>query len=60
EFGTVQCFSDIPDTHWAFRYIQRLNEDGISSGYQDGTYRPMVIVNRAQMATYLSRAFLGM
>jgi PKD repeat protein len=60
EHGNSPYFSDIPVSHWAFSYIQRLNEDGISSGYPDGTYRPRVEVNRAQMAAYLARAFLGM
>jgi hypothetical protein len=60
EYGTEQYFSDIPDTHWGFTYIQGLYEDGISAGYEDGTYRPTVIVDRAQMAAYISRAFLGM
>jgi hypothetical protein len=40
--------------------VQRLFEDGITIGYGDGTYRPTVTVNRAQMAAFLARAFLGM
>jgi PKD repeat protein/sugar lactone lactonase YvrE len=59
-YGTTPYFNDIPDAHWAFSYIQRLSEDGISSGYEDGAYRPAIEVNRAQMAAYLARAFLGM
>ncbi len=59
-FGAAPYFTDIPAGHWAFRYIQRLSDEGISSGYPDGTYRPQVEVNRAQMAAYLVRAFLGL
>jgi PKD repeat protein len=60
EHGAIPYFTDIPNTHWAFSYIQKLYEDGISSGYSDATYRPLVEVNRAQMAAYLARAFLGL
>jgi hypothetical protein len=42
------------------RYIKRLKELGITTGYGDGRYVPYDSVNRAQMAAFLSRAFLGM
>jgi len=53
-------FSDIPDTHWAFKYIQKMYDEGITTGYEDGTYRPAQNVSRAQMATFIARALLGM
>jgi hypothetical protein len=49
-------FPDVPETHWAFKYIQKLYEDGISTGYPDGTYGSARNVNRAQMAVYIIRA----
>jgi len=55
-----EYFSDIPDTHWAFKYIQKMYDEGITTGYSDGTYRPAQYVSRAQMATFIGRAFLGM
>ena len=57
---TDAYFSDIPDTHWAFKYIQKMYDEGITTGYTDGTYRPSQNVIRAQMATFIARAFLGM
>jgi hypothetical protein len=36
--------------------IQFVAEAGITTGYPDGTYRPLVDVTRAQMATFLARA----
>jgi hypothetical protein len=33
-------------------------EDGITTGYGDGTYRPTNMVNRAQMAVFITRGFL--
>jgi len=53
-------FSDVPDTHWAFKYVQKMYDEGITTGYADGTYRPSQNVGRAQMATFIARAFLGM
>jgi len=53
-------FSDVPDTHWAFKYVQKMYDEGITTGYADGTYRPTQNVSRAQMATFIGRAFLGM
>jgi hypothetical protein len=58
--GTTDPFTDVASGHWACGHIKRLSELGISSGYPDGTYKPTNKVNRAEMAVYVSRAFLGM
>ncbi len=52
-------FPDVPVSHWASGWIDRLVDLGITAGYSDGTYRPDRLVNRAEMATFLDRAFLG-
>jgi photosystem II stability/assembly factor-like uncharacterized protein len=54
------AFSDVTATMWSCRYIKRLKELNITTGYGDGTYGPYDLVTRAQMAAFLSRAFLGM
>jgi len=59
-YGSTPYFPDLSAGHWAFKYVQRLYEDGITTGFPDGTYRPESSVTRAQMAAFLSRAFLGM
>jgi hypothetical protein len=53
--GVTPYFSDVHHTHWAFEYIQSIYEDGITSGYQDGTYRPTNKVTRAEMAAFIKR-----
>ena len=58
DYPSTPYFSDVPSSHWAFRYIQKLRELGITTGYPDGTYHPDDNVNRAQMATFLTRTFL--
>jgi hypothetical protein len=54
-------FSDVLSSSWSCRYIKRLYERGITTGY-GGTnqYRPELTVTRAQMAAFIGRAFLGM
>ena len=53
-------FPDVSSDMWSCRYIKRLKELGITTGYGDGRYGPYDLVTRAQMAAFLSRAFLEM
>jgi uncharacterized delta-60 repeat protein len=53
-------FTDVTSDMWSCRYIKRLYELAITTGYGDGRYGPYDLVTRAQMAAFLSRAFLGM
>jgi hypothetical protein len=57
-FLTTAHFSDVPDTDSFFKYIQRMFEEGITTGCTATTYCPWSIVTRAQMAAFLTRAFL--
>jgi hypothetical protein len=41
------------------RNVAVLQEAGIVSGYADGTYRPHLSIDRAQMATFIARAIEG-
>jgi hypothetical protein len=59
-YNTTPYFTDVPESHGSFKYIQKVTEEGIASGYSDGTYRPSQSVNRAQMAAFIGRAFLEM
>jgi len=52
-------FSDIPADHWAFPEIERCAMAGIVTGYEDGTYRPLLSVSRDQMAVFIARAVAG-
>ena len=45
-------FTDITG-HWAEAWIEQLYDEGITTGFPDGTYRPADNVNRAQMAVML-------
>ncbi len=44
---------------WAWAEIEGLARAGVVQGFNDGTYRPAMIVNRDAMAAYISRALVG-
>ena len=51
-------FPDVAADAWYRPYVERLFELDITTGFpQDNTYRPAAVVNRAQMAVFLIRAF---
>ena len=50
-------FPDVTEEHYASGYIASAAEEGIISGYDDGTFHPNEKVTRAQMATLIARAF---
>jgi hypothetical protein len=58
-FSAIPYFSDVPDTHWAFNYIQKMFEDGITTGCGGSNYCPGNNVTRAQMAAFMMRALYG-
>jgi len=53
-------FTDVSYDMWSCRYIKRLKELEITTGYGDGRYGPYDEVTKAQMAAFLARAFLEM
>jgi hypothetical protein len=46
--ATTGSFSDVPANHPNFAAIEFLKNEGIISGYPDGTFRPAQVVNRAE------------
>lgn len=50
-------FADVPTNVWYTDAIARMVELGITTGYEDGTYRPNAPVSRGEMAVFLDRAF---
>lgn len=50
-------FPDVTEGQWYTPYVEALAGAGVTSGYQDGTYRPAELVTRAEMAVFLVRAF---
>ncbi len=42
------AFPDVPKTHENYLAIEFLNQSGVVSGYEDGTYKPNQLVNRVE------------
>jgi len=53
-----QCFAytDISSSHWAFSDLTVLTEQGIVSGYPDGTFRPNQQISKAEFLSLLQRS----
>lgn len=50
-------FKDVPRDNWAYKFIEFLAGQSIISGFDDGTFHPMESVTRAQIATFITKAF---
>lgn len=53
--ASTGCFTDT-NGHWAETFICWLKDNGISSGYTDGSYHPDNPITRAEMAVMLKRS----
>lgn len=50
-----KSFTDVPDTHWAVKYINFAATRGWVTGYADGTFRPNNSITRAEVAAVTCR-----
>lgn len=55
--ATGTRFEDVPATHWAAPWIERLAAEGISLGCTATRFCPGNLVTRAEIAVFLTRAF---
>lgn len=51
------AFSDVSEDHWAYEAITWLSQQGILTGYPDGTFRPNEPIKRSDTAILLTRVF---
>jgi len=52
-------FDDVPPSHWAFPFVEKVVRAGISSGCGNNNFCPNAAVTRAQMAVFLERSMRG-
>jgi hypothetical protein len=52
---TDNCFTDVTTGMWFHDYVCWMFDEGLTTGFPDGTYRPAEYVNRAQMAVFLQQ-----
>ncbi len=53
---TTAAFSDVVSSHANFEAITYLNDTGIITGYNDGTYKPDSTINRAEFTKIIMEA----
>ncbi|MBR5235937.1 MAG: S-layer homology domain-containing protein [Clostridia bacterium] len=51
--ASALSFSDLAESHWAYKDVQTLVNDGTVSGYVDGSFRPNGTVTRAEFVKML-------
>lgn len=49
-----KTFKDVPDTHWAYTYINSAATKGWINGYPDGNFRPENNITRAEVVTVVN------
>jgi PKD repeat protein len=49
-------FPDVSTSYWAFKYIEYAKGRQVVEGYPDGSYQPLVPLDRGQMAAFMARA----
>lgn len=52
-----QYYKDVPEGHWAYKYLEILTDCDIVVGYPDGLYRPDQLVTRAEFSSIVVKAF---
>ena len=55
-FAAANPFSDVPADHWAYDAVAQLAQDGVITGYGDGTYKGQKQITRYEMAVMVARA----
>jgi len=56
DYAPSVSFSDLPATHWAYRYIADMVNRKIIEGYPDRKFRPGNMVTRSEFATIIIKA----
>jgi len=59
-FAVSQSLNDVEENEWYADSVMELVEKDIIEGYEDGTFRPAVNVNRAEIAVMLDRMLTHM
>lgn len=59
-FAASSTFTDVPDTHWAYAYVERAAAEGYVTGIGDNKYNPGGAVTYAEFGAMVLRAFKDM
>lgn len=50
----AQAFSDVDNSHWASNTIKKWTNNGIMSGYSDGTFKPNGYITKAELVSIIN------
>jgi hypothetical protein len=53
----IPLFSDVDQTQWYVPYLEAAFEQGVITGYPDGTFRPAKLLSTEEAVTMLMRTF---
>ncbi|MCM3389121.1 S-layer homology domain-containing protein [Ureibacillus chungkukjangi] len=53
---STKQFSDVPNGHFAYSYVQALAKSGVTTGYPDGTFQPNTYITRAHFGLFMYNA----
>jgi hypothetical protein len=56
---SVMNFTDLDETHWAYRHIAKCVEKELLLGYPDGSFRPEKEMTRAEISAIIYRMLKG-
>lgn len=51
-------FTDVDENRWSYKYVASMYENGIITGYPDGSFNPQSYVTREEMAVMLYRTLV--
>jgi len=54
--GSPSAFKDVKAGHWAYEYVLALKSNGVTTGYEDGTFKPKNNTTRAETAAFIYRS----
>ena len=52
-------FADVPESHWAYPYVENIFHNGVTVGWSGDDYAPTLEVKRWHMALFIARALTG-
>jgi len=59
EGPATPSYSDVPVTHWAYKYVEYVVAESIMSGYDDALFHPEYNLSRDYVAVFVARAAAG-
>jgi len=54
-----ESFADVPASHWAYSYVEKIFHNGVTVGWNGDDYAPTLPVKRWHMALFIGRALTG-